>query len=160
VEQSDIITNTADIFDVIIGVAWPISILIIVLILRRPFKKLIEKDQISIQIPNGPRIQLSSNEASDVLSRLFNDFLLAYNELLNDYQKAIYRKILSHKDPPTVSELIPDFSRDNQDHIGCLRALRGIGLIRPGDNRSWTIDSRIVITKFGTSLNKYIKNSY
>jgi hypothetical protein len=115
---------------------------------------------VSFKIPNGPDIKLSSSDASKTFTALFAAFLAAYHDLLNPFQRGVYNQILTSEKPPIVSNIIPDFDRENKDHIGCLRALRGIGLIAPGDGGPWRADSRIVLTDFGRLLNTYLKDHW
>ena len=152
--------HLSNIYDLLIGIAWPLTALLIVFTLRAAIGSLFKKHDIEIQIPNGPVLRFSSSEAAETLSALFRDFIEVYEALLNEYQREVYRRILSYKVPPTVSQIIPGFDRETKEHLGCLRALRGIGLIRPETDESWNKDSRVVVTKFGASLNKYLRNSY
>lgn len=155
-------SQISSIYGLLVGIAWPLVALLIVLILRKTISKLIEKDSISIQLPGGTVVQFSSRQAAEALSSVFRDFVEVYNDphVLDAYRREVYRRILSYDKPPTVSAIIPDFDRENEMQLGCLRALRGIGLIRPEDGQKWNSDSRIVLTKFGVSLNKYLRNSY
>jgi len=159
-QQNPVSIHQSNTYDLLIGIAWPLAALLAVLALRKAIRTLVEKESISIQLPSGPLVHFSSKQAADTLSGLFRDFIEVYGRLLSEYQREVFRRILSYQTPPTVSAVIPGFNREKPEHLGCLRALRGIGLISPENGEKWNSDSRIVVTKFGTSLDKYLRQAF
>ena len=121
---------------------------------RPAILQLLGKDEVTFRVPGRPVFKLSSNQAAETLSSLFSEFLDVYRKLLKPEQKQVYGRLLACSEPPRVSEVIPRFSRDREDDLGCLRALRGTGLIRPEADKRWESRRRGIVTDFGDSLNQ------
>lgn len=98
----------------------------------------------------------SPADAGAKISAILNEFKDRYESLLNDYQKDLYRKICNKSSTARVKDLLPDFDRNKPEHIGALRALRGIGLIVPEKGGTWRDDSYIIITKFRRAINEFL----
>ncbi|MEJ2307857.1 MAG: hypothetical protein P8Z78_00910 [Gammaproteobacteria bacterium] len=100
---------------------------------------------------------MSNEDAEQALSQVFTEFYLVFNKLLHPNQKEYFRIILNSETKLRVNELIVGFDRNNKEHIGALRALRGLGLIEPKGGGSWEGDSVIEVTKFGSVFVSYLK---
>ena len=70
--------------------------------------------------------------------------------------KKYFQEILNSETKLHVEELISNFDRDNKDHIGALRALRGLGLIEPQGGGGWSNKSIIEVTAFGKVFVEYL----
>jgi hypothetical protein len=137
---------------------WPAAVLILGLFYRKIILDIIPKKDLEIALPGGIILKLTTKEAEKKLTELFNEFHFEYQALLRPEHKSFFQDLLSRKpNNPNVNELFikhfgEQFDRNNEKHIGTLRALRGLGLIRPMDGGPWNGNSLIEITKFGNAL--------
>ena len=135
---------------------WPLVILLIAFFLKRPISNVLKERKLRLTLPNDISFSISSDVAEKTLTQLFIEFYLTYNRLLKPWHKALFNKILAAKKELKVGELIEGFDHSNKDHIGALRALRGLGLIEPRNGGSWSTQSVIEISSFGQIFVKYL----
>lgn len=135
---------------------WPTVILILAVFLKKPISNVLKERKIRLTLPNDISLSISSDVAEKTLTQLFTEFYLTYNRLLKPWHKYLFDKILAAKKELKVGELIQGFDHENKDHIGALRALRGLGLIEPRNGGSWSEKSVIEITSFGQIFVKYL----
>lgn len=140
--------------DIIVKIAWPV----VVLALGLSYLFFSHGKSVVVELPTGIKINLSSEQAGKKLSELFAEFHKVYEVLLKENQKQFFRMVLAHGKVPMVKEMLPEFTHENEEHIGTLRALRGFGLIVPAGGGSWKKESRIVVTDFGKAFTSYIQN--
>jgi|GEM_PF-4762770 len=146
-------------WDLLIAVVYAAAVCIVVYMLKSPLSSLLSKNKVKVVLPGLSEIEITPADAGGKISAILKEFLERYDSLLNNYQKDLYRRILSKNTPASVKDLIPDFDRINPKHIGALRALRGIGLIVPEREGSWNETSLIVLTKFGKEINTLLDRS-
>ncbi len=145
-----------DITQIITQLYWPAIVFAFIYIFRESIEKLLKERKIKLNLPNEVGVEISSKEAEKALSQLFTEFYIIYHKSLRPDHRAYFHKILNTDTKLHVSELIEGFDRDNKDHIGALRALRGIGLIEPQGGGSWAADSVINVTSFGKVFVDYL----
>ena len=150
------LTNGWDLF---IALVYSASVCIIIFMLKQPLSSLLTKNKVKVSLPGLSEIEITPADAGGKISAILKEYLDRYESLLNHYQKDLYRRIVSKKSPVSVKELIPDFDRNNPEHIGALRSLRGIGLIVPEKEGSWSDNSIVVMTKFGQEINVLLDHS-
>jgi len=143
--------------EIITKLYWPALVLFFIVMFRTPINKLIRERKIKIKLPDGTEIMISDEEAEKTLSQLFNEFYVIYNKLLKPYMKLYFRCILKANRELYVKELIEGYDENKKEHIGTLRALRGLGLIEPKGGGSWSPDSIIEVTSFGKVFVDYLK---
>jgi hypothetical protein len=147
-------------WDLLIAVAYAAAACTVIFMLKHPISSFLSKNKVKISLPGSSEIEITPADAGWKISSILKEFMERYESLLNNYQKDLYRRIISKKAPISVKELIPDFDRNNPEHIGALRALRGIGLIVPENEGSWDEKSLIVVTKFGQEINTLLDRSF
>lgn len=135
---------------------WPLLALFIVVIYRQSLEYILKKRELKFMLPNGVTATISSADAEATLNELFTEFYINYNTLVKTEQKKIFTDIVALERVVRVKELIPSFDRDNINHKGTLRALRGLGLIEPAGGGSWDPESIVLVTKFGRIFTKYL----
>ena len=143
---------------------WPALLLTAVFVFRGPIgeilkqvSKILQKRKIRITLPGQASIEVSTEDAEQALSQVFTEFYLVFNKLLHPTHKEFFRTILNSEAKLRVNELIAEFDRNNKEHIGVLRALRGLGLIEPKGGGPWKEESIIEVTKFGKVFVNYLK---
>ena len=146
-------------WDLLIAVVYALVACVVVFMLKQPLSSVLTKNKVKVSLPGLSEIEITPADAGGKISAILNEFMEQYKLLLNNYQKDLYRRIVSKKAPVPVKELIPDFDRNNSEHIGALRALRGIGLVVPEKDGSWDENSIIVVTKFGREINVLLERS-
>lgn len=146
-------------FDVLIAVVYSVVAWILVFMLKQPLSSLLTKNKVKVTLPGLSEIEITPADAGGKISAILTEFKDRYESLLNDYQKDLYRRIESSEAPVSVKDLIPDFHRSNPDHIGALRALRGIGLVVPDKKGPWNEASAVVVTKFGREISAFLSRS-
>ncbi len=134
--------------------AWPVVVLILAVLY---WKFITHRDRIEVSLPGGVQVQLSSKAAGQELSTLFREFHVVYRSLLKESERRLFRQFLACRGTPTVRDLLPNFSRESEEQLGGLRALRGLGLITPVGGGSWSEDSQITVTEFGRALITYLQ---
>lgn len=134
-------------------VAWPVVVLVLGILY------LFSRKNVGVKLPNGTEIKMTGEKAGSSLAELFEEFLNVYNSLLTERHKELFREILAAEGEPTVGHMIPGFSRDSEENMTALRALRGMGLIRPAQGKRWDAHSKIEVTKFGRALTTYIRGN-
>ncbi len=133
---------------------WPF----VVLFLGIYYKKTIDsRKQVSIKMLPGVEISLGEKEAKGNLGQLFSELYCVYNRLLNTRHKKFFINLLHRADPSTVQEMIPDFDRNNRQHIGMLRGLRGLGMIEPEQGGTWKKETVILVTDFGRKFGTFLE---
>ena len=110
----------------------------------------------SYETDKGIRISMNEKETQNVLKDFLETFFDSYEKLLNNEQKSLFLKILNERKLLKVDEVILNYDRSNPEHIGRLRALRGLGLIKPHEGGSWTGDTHIEITQFGEKITRFL----
>jgi len=110
-----------------------------------------------LKTPAGFSFYFTRKEAKDLLQNFVESFLEVHNELLKEKHKHIYGALIKSDFPLKVKDVLPEFDRDNADQIGSMRALRGIGLIRPRGGGSWDKNKYIELTMFGKQFAKHSK---
>lgn len=136
---------------------WPALVLTFIIIFRKPISAILKEKKIRITLPGQASVQITAEDAEQTLSQVFTEFYLVYSKLLHPRHKEYFHTILNAETRLHVSELIEGFDRKNEEHIGALRALRGLGLIEPKSGGSWKPDSIIEVTKFGRVFVDYLK---
>ncbi|HFQ81009.1 MAG TPA: hypothetical protein ENK33_06510 [Desulfobacterales bacterium] len=136
---------------------WPFWGLLVALILRKPISTILRERKLTLSLPNNITATITTEDAGKTLTRLFTEFYFAYNRLMRPWHKELFDKILNSETKLYVNELIPGFDRNNEEHIGALRALRGLGLIEPKYGGSWDSKSIIEVTSFGQVFVKYLR---
>lgn len=143
-------------WDAIVAIVYTVSFAAVVFLLKNPISSIMMKNKVKVTIPGMTTVEISPADAGSKISAILNEFKDRYESLLNEYQKDLYRKICNKSSTARVKDLIPDFDRKKPEHIGALRALRGIGLIVPEKGGTWRDDSYIIITKFGRAINEFL----
>jgi hypothetical protein len=149
--------KSLDLSMMISGLYWPIVVLVVAILFRKGISKVLSSRQIKLSLPNNVSVSITSEEAETTLNQLFTEFYVAYRRLLRPWHKELFDRILASKTELQVNVLIPGFDTDNDEHIGALRALRGLGLIEPRYGGSWTPESLVEVTTFGKIYVKYLK---
>ena len=147
-------------WDLLIAVVYAAAACIVLYMLKQPLSSFLTKNKVKVSLPGLSEIEITPADAGGKISAILNEFMERYESLLNNYQKDLYRRIVSKKAPASVKELLPDFDRNNPKHIGALRALRGIGLIVPEKEGSWDENSIVVVTKFGQEINVLLQRAF
>jgi len=130
---------------------------LVVLILRKPISTILRERKLTLSLPNNITATITTEVAGKTLTRLFTEFYFTYNRLMRPWHKELFEKILVSETKLHVSELIPGFDRKDEEHIGALRALRGLGLIEPKYGGSWNGKSIIEVTSFGQVFVEYLQ---
>ena len=146
-------------WDAIVAIVYILGFTLVVFLLRKPISSLLIKNKVKISLPGLSEIEISPADAGSKISSILNEFKDRYESLLSEHEKDLYRKICDKSSSVRVKDLIPDFDRKKPEHLGALRALRGIGLIVPEKDRNWNGDSYIVITRFGRAINEFLNQS-
>ena len=134
--------------------AWPAVVLILGLVAVLKDRKL------SITLPTGTSVSLSPKEASEKLTRLFRTFQSQYDTLLRPEHRDFFQEVLRRGDDlPIVRDLLSEEFERTPKQIGTLRALRGLGLIRPEGGGKWRADSKILTTEFGEVFTEYTRET-
>lgn len=107
----------------------------------------------SIKTKDGEEVKISNKGFEEV----FDSIIDSFKKMLNDEQIALYQQLVSNDEPTLVSDVIPNFDRTNPNHIGMLRSLRGLSLIKPYEEGAWDSNKKIVLTELGRKIAKYIK---
>ena len=142
--------------NVIIAILTFIFFIVMALIFKKP-------------ITNAKRVKISLTgiefEASgDEFAQLFEK---TYSNVLKKEHIEFFCNLFSFQHTPIVKEVLPDFDRASDDWkksdkgkqtIGMLRALRGLGLIKPNGGGKWKSDTQIVITEFGKEFKNHIND--
>jgi len=136
---------------------WPAIALACVVLFRKPINTILRERKIQLTLPNDISASITTETAKNTLTKLFTEFYVIYNSLLRPADKEYFEKILNSETKLHVRELIEDFDRENKEHIGVLRALRGLGLIQPKDGGSWKSESVIEVTSFGKIFVEHLK---
>ncbi len=142
---------------VITDAYWPILVLFVAAILRKPISDVLRKRKLRLTLPNDVSFSIATDVAEKTLTNLFTEFYFTYNRLLKPSHKKLFETILLSETKLYVDELIPGFDRNNKEHIGALRALRGLGLIEPKHGGSWQNKSVIEITSFGKIFVEHLR---
>ena len=111
----------------------------------------------SVQTEQGAKITMSDEESRAFIKDTFDALIEAYNGVLSESQRELFRQIADANRPLIVSKVIPNFDRNNPRHLGELRALRGMALIKPIEGARWDVGSRIILTDFGRKISSYIE---
>lgn len=146
-------------WDFLIAIVYSAALCTVLFLLKTPLSSILSKNKVKVLIPGLSEIEITPADAGGKISAILKEFMERYELLLNYYQKDLYRRIISQKSPMSVKELIPNFDRKNPEHIGALRALRGIGLIVPEKEGPWDDNSKVVVTKFGQEINVLLNRS-
>jgi hypothetical protein len=136
---------------------WPVFGLLVVVILRKPISSILRERKITLSLPNNITVTISTEVAKNTLTRLFTEFYLTFNRLMHPWHKELFERILASETKLHVNELIQGFDRKNDEHIGALRVLRGLGLIEPKYGGSWDGKSIIEVTSFGQIFVEYLR---
>jgi hypothetical protein len=142
-----------EIVNILRDYAWPLVVLIIALCFI--FFRM-ENKNVLIKFL-GNEINITPKEAGEQLSMLFSEFYKEYG-FLKDNEKQLFRLILDRQGTPKVQELLPGFTRENEIHLGTLRALRGLGLIKPVNGGKWRPEKEVTLTNFGKLVGNYLKD--
>ncbi|MBW2149762.1 MAG: hypothetical protein JRI22_22445 [Deltaproteobacteria bacterium] len=142
---------------IIIGAYWPFITVFIAGILRGPISKILTERKLKLSLPNNISLSITTDAAERTLTRLFTEFYFTYKNIIKPWQKELFEKILKSETKLRVRELMPNFNRNDDKHIGALRALRGLGLIEPQYGGSWEAESVIEITSFGKIFVDHLK---
>jgi hypothetical protein len=136
---------------------WPALLLAAMIVFRKPISAILKERKIRITLPGRASLEISAADAEKTLSAVFTEFYVVYSKLLHPSHKEYFQAILNGETKLRVRELIEGFDRKNEEHIGALRALRGLGLIEPKSGGPWKADSIIEVTKFGRVFVDYLK---
>ena len=136
---------------------WPGFGLLAVVILHKPISSILRERKITLSLPNNIKATITTEDAEKTLTRLFTEFYFMYNRLMRPWHKELFESILASETKLRVNELISGFDRNNEEHIGALRALRGLGLIEPKYGGSWDGKSIIEVTSFGQVFVDYLR---
>jgi len=143
--------------------SMPLAVIIIVLIFAKDIKRLLQDMTIHSVTITGILLKLDNSDVKKTADYMHR----AMDRLLKKEQWTVFSTILSSydkSDPKIVTEVLawnlvrenegtgPGADDDSVEYLKTLRALRGIGLIRPEDNGTWNNESRIIVTEFGRYL--------
>lgn len=141
--------------NVIITILTFLFLITISLIFRKAINKA-KKVKISLK---GIEFEASGDE----FAKLFEK---NYSYLLKRTHINFFFELFNGKKFPMVVEVIPGFDRESEEWvnskegreaIGMLRALRGLGFIKPKGGGKWLSNSNILITEFGKEFENYLK---
>lgn len=145
-----------DLYELIASSFWPL----VALILGIFYKKTIDQRKtVTLNLLPGVEVRLGEKEAHGDIGELIEELYNVYNRALKKEHQVFFVKLLKYDRDVTVGAVIPKFDRNNKEHIGMLRALRGLGMIKPETGGSWSADKIIVITKFGRKFAKFLKET-
>lgn len=141
-----------NLYELISNALWPL----VVLFLGVFYKKMIdERKTVTLKFLPGVEITLGEKEANGELGDLIHELYNTFDKALKEDHQAFFIKLLKTDQNVSVNVAIPGFDRENKDQLGMLRALRGIGLIRPIGEGKWEADKIIEITNFGRKYKSF-----
>jgi len=141
--------------NVVITALTVIFLLVIALIFRKPISSA-KKFKISL---TGIEFEASGDEFVQLFKK-------TYLSVLKEGHIDFFCELGNTKTVPVIREVLPDFNRGSKEWlesdkgmktIGMLRALRGLGLIKPKGGGKWESDSKIIITELGREFKSHIK---
>ncbi|QDU66189.1 hypothetical protein [Engelhardtia mirabilis] len=147
----------SNVYDVIAAFWWPAAVLLSAVIFRAPLTTLLRRREIRVRY-GSMELVVPASETESALQDVFAGFLEQYERLLRPFHREVMETVLRSVEPRRVDEVIEGFDRDDPEHIGCLRALRGLGLVVPAGGGAWSSETRIEVTAFGRSLTKYLRS--
>ena len=147
----------SNIYDVVAAFWWPSALLLTAVIFRKPLTTLLHRREIRARY-GALELVVPGAEAENALQDVFAGFLEQYDRLLRPFHRKVMETVLRSAVPRRVDEVIEGFDREDSEHIGCLRALRGLGLVVPEGGGAWRPEARIEVTGFGRSLTKYLQS--
>ena len=142
-----------NLYELISTTLWPL----VALTLGIFYKNSIEnRKTVTITLLPGVEIKLGEKDAQGDVGELIHELNNIYNRLLKKSHKEFFLELLKSDKEKKVIEVIPNFDHDNKEHIGKLRALRGLGMINPVGGGKWEADKYITKNGFGEKFSKFL----
>lgn len=135
------------------AVAWPITVLVIVLYFRGPIRLLVTRAADSLKVKStkfkffGIEVELTPEETKDALDEMLQEVVQAMSEFSKD-EIDLFTTIHRNEGRLTVFGLDPNFKRGDEFH-NKLRKLRRCNLVRPVEGGKWEPEKHPVVTRFG-----------
>jgi hypothetical protein len=159
------LVNAQDIAAILGAVAWPIVVMVTVLLLLPHIRSLLYQLANSLKIKVlkfklfGAEAELTVEEAKGVLDEMLQEIVDAVNEV-SAAEASLFDRIATSDEGRTVQDLLPNFERGNEEHKK-LQKLRDRKLIRPAEGGKWQGYKHPIVTRFGRlvwSLNPKIRS--
>jgi hypothetical protein len=139
--------------DALHNLAWPIVVLVALVIFRAPLTHLITRIKgLKFRMEGGGEFELTAAQVRGIAE----DLLLEADALIRDLgppEKKILARIVSSPRALTVEQAVPGFTRGSPE-LYSLRKLRNCQLIRPVGGGRFEADKYIEIKRFGQVLLK------